>query len=324
MENIEIPKRLLFKWIGGKKWLTNTLQLELLKFDITKKDTYVEPFIGGMGAFLALFPTLKNNNIKEYILNDINEIIILTYNFVKKNPNAIIKELSTIEGLYDNSIVDKKVHSLNKTKDKIKVKELLKDSESFFKERRGEFNILKKITNRSIEEDIKTVAIFLFLQDHSFNGVYRENNSGGYNTPFNWDNKKYNIDNKTKTILEYSSFFNKNNIKFKNLDVFDLLHENKNKNNIFIYLDPPYLNIEERNENQYNKDHFGLEEQKKLLNSLENYDTFMFSNHLLPLFEEYFSKKGHKFNIVRRKNIMTSKKSDRGLEILEILGTKGV
>jgi len=48
----------------------------------------------------------------------------------------------------------------------------------------------------------------------------------------------------------------------------------------------------------------------------------MFSNHYLPLFKDYFSKPNHKFITVSRKNIMTSKKENRGNDVLEILGTK--
>ena len=319
----EVPSRLLFKWIGGKKWLSKNLISETSSIDLSNKKVYIEPFVGGMGAFLAIFQELKKYNFEKIILNDVNETIISTYNLVKTHPQEICDFTTKLEKDYDNSISDKSIHSLNKTKDKEKVKLGLKEAELFYKKVRTRFNKLKKIQSKKFEEKIETAAIFLFLQDHSFNGVYRENNSGEYNTPFNWDNKKYIIENRHKTINDYSTFFKENHIEFTNLCVFKLLEEySSNHSDSFIYLDPPYLNENEKNENQYNKDHFGLKEQKKLLKTLESFDCFLFSNHLMPIFEEYFSKDGHSYKSIGRKNIMTSKKEDRSKEILEILGVK--
>lgn len=317
------PSNLLFKWIGGKKWLTKTLKSEIEKVNFNGTDTYIEPFIGGMGAFFALFDTLKDKGVSRFVLNDINEIIILTYNLVKHKPNDVINLLSVLEKDYDNSISNKNLYTLNKTKDKEQVKALLVDAEKYFREVKKNFNKLKKIKNRSDTQELEIASLFLFLQDHSFNGVYRENNSGEYNTPFNWDCKQYNMTNKKKTILEYSDFFNKNNVEFRNLDVFDLIEEflplSKSS---FLYLDPPYLNEDEKSENQYNKDHFTGKEQKKLLETLKQFDSFMFSNHLLPLFENYFNNTGHRYISVARKNIMSANKDNRSNDILEILGTK--
>ena len=50
----------LFKWIGGKSWISNKLN-EKTNEIIKDKNiiTYVEPFCGGLGSFLSLFETLK-------------------------------------------------------------------------------------------------------------------------------------------------------------------------------------------------------------------------------------------------------------------------
>lgn len=323
MDNPNQPKNLLFKWIGGKKWLSKRLKEEMETISLDGKKTYIEPFIGGMGAFFALFETLKKGGIEEFILNDINETIIMTYNLVKDEPEKISAVIAELEAGYADSIKDKSVHSLNKTKDKDLVKTKLAEAELYFKSIRTEFNILKKKGKRTKKEKHRTAALFLFLQDHSFNGVYRENGGGDYNTPFNWDPKNYIVENKQRTILEYSKFFRDNNVTFKNMDVFELLEEQKGRGSeLFIYLDPPYLNEGEKSENRYNKDHFGLKEQQRLLDDLESFETFMFSNHYLPIFKEYFGKIGHRHKAIPRKNIMTAKKENRGNDILEILGVK--
>ena len=54
-------------------------------------------------------------------------------------------------------------------KDKNIIKEKLKLASLFYKEKRAEFNQIKK------EDSVENAALFLFLQNHCFNGFYREN-----------------------------------------------------------------------------------------------------------------------------------------------------
>lgn len=317
---LKIPKNMLFKWIGGKKWLSEKLS-HTVSTNFNKNTTYIEPFIGGMGAFLSILPTLQKNNIENVILNDINETIITTFKLVKEDPEKVYKNYFVFENKYLKS-VPVEVYNYHKTKDKEEVKKLLQNSCSVFNDTKKRFNVLKLLNKRSIIEDFEMVGAFLFLQDHCFNGVYRENSKGEYNTPFNWDNKKYYPENKKQTINDFSKLFNDFNIVFENLDVFKLLNKYKHlKNEAFLYLDPPYLN-EDKGENKYNKDHFGYVEQVKLLKSIDEYHNFVFSNHSVKLFKDFFSNKNKSFVEVGRKNIMTSKKEDRGNDIMEILGIK--
>ena len=83
----------LFNYIGGKGWLKETLRLEISSIlKNSSIDTYVEPFSGGLGAFLNIYDILIKNNIKKVILNDINAKIINFYTTVKENPELLIKE----------------------------------------------------------------------------------------------------------------------------------------------------------------------------------------------------------------------------------------
>jgi site-specific DNA-adenine methylase len=67
-----------------------------------------------------------------------------------------------------------------------------------------------------------------------FNGIYRENKKGEFNIPYNWNSTLTNLDNKIKDLEDYNKLFNKIEIVFSNKDVFNLLDEYKNKQNIFI------------------------------------------------------------------------------------------
>lgn len=319
---MNLPKQNLFKWIGGKNWLKKELYNTFNELIIKKESIYIEPFIGGMGSFKAMLPLIIKNNIKKIILNDINKTIILTYKYVKTNPKVIIELYKELENNYLKELIEiEDINKLHKTKDKEKLKILLKPGQEYFLKIRKEFNKLKKKESLTKNEELEMVSLFLFLQEHSFNGVYRENSKGEYNTPFNWDNKKYNIKNKSETILEYSELFNKLNIIFENMDVFELLNKYNNKNAI-LYLDPPYLNEDEKGENKYNKDHFGFKEQIKLLDLILKYNNFIYSNHYIETIVDFFQNNKIRFKKVYRKNIMNSKVENRNQDVAEILVSK--
>jgi DNA adenine methylase len=321
---MNIPTNAPFKWIGGKKWLSKEL-LEISNKTLKNPsiETYIEPFIGGLGSFLAILPNISLYNINNIILNDVNETIVNTYKFIKTDIEDLITSYVILEMEYEKNI-DEKIYSLNKTKDKIIVKQLLKNAEENFKINKKEFNNLKLKTNKTKIETINESALFLFLMEHCFNGVYRENLKGEFNTPFNWDNKKYLTENKIKTLREYSVLFNSLDITFENMDVFELLKKYNKYEKSSLYLDPPYLNDDEENskkqENKYNKDDFNINKQKQLLNEIIKYQSFVYSNHKLKLFEDFFGSNNYK--IINRKNIMSAKKENRSNDALEILSWK--
>jgi len=332
-----IPTTSIFNWIGGKKWLTNDIQdkTDLLKDkDI---EVYIEPFVGGLGSFRAIYPLLAQKKVKKIILNDVNSLIIKTFNEIKNNHEELIVEYKKIVKSYISTFnKDKKktkkydtksksfisgeysYTELNKTKDKIVLKELfLQDSNKFYKDIKSKFNKEKLIGNITTE----TIAQFLFLMTNCFNGVYRENGKGEFNTPYNWNNKPELGLNKISILKEYNQFFNLVNIEFRNEDVFDLLNEYKEISNVFIYLDPPYFN-KDGNENKYNKNHFGYDQQIQLINITDYFYYTLYSNH----YEDFLIKKfkdnkdfSYEFKEVKRKNIMSSKKETRSEDKSEMI-----
>ena len=314
---MHIPKNRLFKWIGGKNWLKKELleKTETILRDKKEVEFYIEPFVGGLGSFLAIYPKLKDKKIKKIVLNDINTLIIETYIQVKNNPEKLLAEILKIEKEHYKTIPDS-AYKLHMTEDKEKLKIQLSKTKDFYNKKRDEFNYKKFDRNISIE----TVAIFLYLMSNCFNGVYRENSKGFYNTPFNWSNTKQNIEGRTKKIKEYSSFFNETEFIFENMDVFDLL-DKYNEKNSFIYLDPPYLN-EKSIENKYSKEDFGEFEQAKLLDYILKYDMVLFSNHYMDYFVQFFERKNIKYSKIARKNIMSASKESRESDIYEILAYK--
>lgn len=322
--NVYENKNNLFKWIGGKKWLSNVLKEQVLsnfKNEDGGIETYIEPFIGGMGSFMALLPVLQEKGIKRFILNDINKSVIATYDVVKREPEKLLKGLSILEAEYFK-LIPNDSYKYHKTRDKVILKELLKDGYEYFTLQKKRFNRLKSRENLNNEELIDLASIFLFLTHHSFNGIYRENSKGEYNTSFNWDNLIIDMERKRETVLRYSKLFNSVDIIFENLDVFELLEKYSLYKSSFIYLDPPYMSNNSSGENKYNKDHFGTIEQRRLLDRLREFNNFLYSNHYLSLFVEYFTQDKHSYIKINRKNTICGKGENRGNDVEEILGLK--
>lgn len=306
----------LFKWVGGKKWLAPKLN-ELYNKKIKKNQYkyYIEPFAGGLGSLLFVLPTLEEKGVDTIIINDINKTLINTYKSIKSKKNKVFKAYWKLEVEY-KKLIPKKAFKLNPTKDKEEIRELLLYPCEFFYSCRQRFNEVKD-TN-----DIEAVALFLFLAQHSFNGLYRENSLGGYNTPYNWECGCPERKRKKELIDSYSSIFKKFNIIFENKDVFKFLRKyRKYSKNALFYFDPPYLN-EGISENKYNKDHFGLKSQKKLLKEYIKLDNVVFSNHMLPIFEDFCNEAGFEQEIVLRANVMNRDITKRKDKIEEILAYK--
>jgi DNA adenine methylase len=305
----------LFVWIGGKKWLSTKLKSKfetILKNNVNIK-YYAEPFCGSLGSLLESIEVLQNNNIKAIYLNDINKTVINCFNFVKTDPIGVYENFKKIE-FEHISLIPERAFVLHKTRDKAELKSLMQDSKNFYNQKRDRFNLIKN------EDTIEATAIFLFLMERAFNGIYRENSSGNFNSPYNWDNKKINFDLKKETILEWSNFFNELNVQFSNISYNEFIESLDNKKETLFYFDPPYLN-DNLQENNYNKDSFDLIEQTNLLNIVDTLDHVVYSNHDVSKIREFFNTDKWVVETVWRKNIMTAINENRSNDIPEILAS---
>ena len=309
MENKNI--RPLFKYIGGKTWLKDNLR-EKINFVLegTSLDTYVEPFSGGLGAFLAVYDILVKHGIQKIILNDINSPLIQVYESICNNKNDLLSAILELENLFIQS-VPKEVKSLELNK-KDEIKKLLMKAEIVFKNVRSEFNKNKGTLS------IQQAARLVFLQKHSFNGVYRENLKGEYNTPFNWSGADMisTIETRIDEIHQILQLFE---IQFTNVSYEKL---NYSRNSLF-YLDPPYAN-DAITENKYNQDHFDKAKQLDLLDKIK-FVNFVYSNH----YTDFIIAKLNDFQDIEiqqisRKNIMSASSESRKDDKLEVLATRKI
>lgn len=143
------------KWVGGKTQLLDDIKKTLPKDLKDRRNvTYIEPFVGG-GA--VLFWILQEYpNINRAVINDINAELICTYQVIKANVEPLIEELNKLQSAYLPLSEENRKH--------------------FFLTQRTLFNT-------KCNTDIKTAALFIFLNRVCFNGLYRVNSKGEFNVP---------------------------------------------------------------------------------------------------------------------------------------------
>jgi len=228
------------KWAGGKTQLLDELSKRLPK-DIKQSQTikrYCEPFVGG-GAF---FFFLKNHyEVKESILIDLNEELILAFRVIQSRHKELIDSLKKTEKNY-----------------------LAKNDEErkkFYYEIRTKYN--KQKTNFDYKKEnkpwIKRTAYLIFLNKTCFNGLFRLNSKGEFNVPFG----RY----KNPTICD------ERNLKevHKSLHDVKLISGDFEKadkyieKETFVYFDPPYKPISRSSYfTSYSKGGFTDSDQKRL------------------------------------------------------------
>lgn len=232
VKNKAVIAKPFVKWAGGKGNLLQKLEALLpADFDDLQNVTYIEPFVGG-GAML--FHMLNNHrNIKRVVINDINKDLIRCYQLIKDEPQTLIELLRPFELMY---------YELNEDERRL-----------YYYQMRNEYN------NAELTVD-QRAAYLIFLNHTCFNGLYRENRSGGFNVPFG-RYKKPKICNVDVIMTNHEAL--------KNVDIYCgdykniLSHLGKGYN--FIYLDPPYRPLPGSNNfNQYSKSGFNDKEQEEL------------------------------------------------------------
>jgi DNA adenine methylase len=234
--------RPFLKWAGGK---TQLLPVLIESLPPRPKDgyNYAEAFLGGG----ALFFELTNRGwIKTATLNDANPELILCYRTIRDSIAVVLKELRNIENAFPDNL------------------ELQSD---FFYEARKEWNseICEDVGSYPKKLVGRRVALTIFLNKTCYNGLFRVNSKGEFNTPFGkYKNPKI-CDEANLTRVSESL----RNVKLLCGDYSEL--NNKESTPEFIYFDPPYRPLTtSASFTAYNKSGFNDENQKELADFVEN------------------------------------------------------
>jgi DNA adenine methylase len=262
------------------KWVGGKRQLlsTLTPLLPNKITTYCEPFVGGGALLFELQPNCA-------YINDINRELMLVYKVIKDDVESLISALQKFRN----------------------------ESEYFYAVRDWDRN---KTTYLSLS-DVDKAARILYLNKTCYNGLFRVNNAGEFNSPFgNYRNP--NIVN-APTLRAVSSYFNKATIYFSSSDYTQVL--SNIPKGTFVYLDPPYDPISDTsNFTGYTKGGFSHEDQITLRKCCDALDDrgikFMLSNSSTDFIREQY--KDYKITIVHAKRIINSDSTKRG-EIDEIV-----
>ena len=234
--------------------------------------TYCEPFIGGGALLFCRQPS-------QALANDINFELINMYNVIRDEVEALIDEL----GKYNNT------------------------SDCFYQVRDWDRNreYYAELSN------VQKASRVIYLNKTCYNGLFRVNNAGEFNTPFG-NYKNPNIVN-APVLRAVSEYFRSAKITFSCRDYAEVLQELPR--NSFVYLDPPYDPVSDTaNFTGYNAGGFNRNEQIRLRECCDDLNRrgikFMLSNSATDFIREQYN--GYNIITVKAKRAINSVGSGRG------------
>lgn len=243
-----VPPRPFLKWVGGK----TSLLAQLEPVFPCNVDRYIEPFLGGGAVFLFLkhkFPRIRA------LLRDSNKELINCYRVVRDRPIELMRWLDH--------------HSA----------EFKKHGSTYFYAIRAE---------HGLTDDLSRAARTIFLNKTCFNGLYRVNAKGEFNTPVgsNLNPRLYEREN----LLACSLALQDAQLEAED---FRMLPRETRKGDL-IYFDPPYVAVSEYSDfKRYTADQFRDAEQVELANVFQELDAkgchIVLSNSEHPRTRELYS-----------------------------------
>jgi DNA adenine methylase len=234
--------------------------------------TYGEPFVGGGALLFQLQPTIA-------FVNDINIELIGVYEVIKSDVEALINALQNFKN----------------------------ESDTFYAVRDWDRDKEKYASLSKIEK----AARILYLNKTCYNGLFRVNNAGEFNSPFgNYRNP--NIVN-APTLRAVNTYLNTAKIQLTSLDYTESL--NALPKGAFVYLDPPYDPVSDTSSfTGYSKGGFTRDDQIRLRECCDTLNArgikFMLSNSATDFMREQYA--AYHISVVQAKRAINSDATKRG------------
>ena len=263
------------KWAGGKRQLIPQIRERMPE----KYNDYYEPFVGGGAVIFALLPA-------NALINDINKALINTYRTICNESDAFLKEVNRL----DNDIWE--------------------DGKKYYYSIREHYN--DKLMRS--EYDVELAALFVFINKHCFNGLYRVNGKGLFNVPYN-NSRRVSVDE--DVIIATSEYL-------RGVTIIDGDFEQACKNakkGDFVFIDSPYAPLNPTSFESYTKEGFDIESHKRLAKLYDELTArgcyCMLTNHNTELINELYGNKDYKIDVVSVKRMINSDASNRvGEEVI--------
>lgn len=263
------------KWAGGKRQLLSKIKERMPE----KYNRYYEPFVGGGAVIFELLP-------ENALINDINKALINTYKQICNEPEAFLKAINKLD------------------------EEMWENGKEYYYFLREHYN--NKLMKS--EYNVELAALFVFINKHCFNGLYRVNRKGLFNVPYN-NSRRASVDE--KVIRDISKYLQ--GITIIEGD-FEVACANAKKND-FVFIDSPYAPLNPDSFESYTKEGFDIESHKRLARLYDELTEkgclCMLTNHNVDLINELYGGKGYKIDVVNVKRMINSDASNRvGEEVI--------
>ncbi|MFA5267921.1 MAG: DNA adenine methylase [Methanoregula sp.] len=211
----------ILKWAGGKRQLRSELTLRLPDH----WGTYFEPFVGG-GALLVELANL--GRLDKAVAGDKNPELVNLYRVVKADPDGLTRALAD---------------------------EKFRNDDKSFRQLKAEFNALIGTKRCPVER----AALLVYLNKHSYNGLWRVNRKGQYNVPFG-KHTRLSLPSH-QNLLKFSRMLD--GITLMNADFGQIVRTAKRDD--FVYFDPPYHPLSKTARfTDYTTGGFSFEDQERL------------------------------------------------------------
>lgn len=263
------------KWAGGKRQLIPQIRERMPE----KYNDYYEPFVGGGAVIFDLLPA-------NALINDINKALINTYRTICNEPDAFLKEVNRLDN------------------------DMWEDGKKYYYSIREHYN--DKLMRS--EYDVELAALFVFINKHCFNGLYRVNGKGLFNVPYN-NSRRVSVDE--DVIIATSEYLRRVTIIDGD---FEQACKNAKKGD-FVFIDSPYAPLNPTSFESYTKEGFDIESHKRLAKIYDELTASgcycMLTNHNTELINELYGNKDYKIDVVSVKRMINSDASNRvGEEVI--------
>ena len=256
------------------KWVGGKRQLldEITPLLPKRITSYCEPFLGGGAVLFSIQPTRA-------IVNDLNQDLITVYEVIRDDVESLLESLKKHENTAEYFYA---------------IRDMDRDKEVY-----------------QAMSKVERASRLIYLNKTCFNGLFRVNSSGEFNSPFG-HYKNPNIVNEP-ILRAVSKYFGASNITFYSEDFAETLKRVRKGG--FVYLDPPYDPVSDTASfTGYNKGGFDRNEQIRLKQCCDELTRrgvkFMLSNSATEFIKELYGE--YEITRVKAKLAINSDASKRG------------
>lgn len=234
----------ILKWAGGKRQLLDELYSRFPE----SYSHYHEPFFGGGALFFDIEP--DNGTI-----NDTNTRLINFYKQARDQPEELIDILQSFDDPESEPDPERRFSDTNRKGKEIK---------NYYYQQRELFN---NRPHGDEYDELEEASLLLYLNRTCYNGLYRENSSGGFNVPIGrYSNPDW---VREEEIREASRVLEDTDIQNTGFEYITEVAEEGD----LVYFDPPYEPMSSTAYfTDYSAEGFGKEEQERLRDVAQELD----------------------------------------------------